>query len=101
MHVYKAIYSPAIVKTSVISWILRHTHRIALILKPTYIHIKKLLSLLEKGIKALDITEIAFLHKYMRETVFILHIALNLNPNNKRNHYENYERISKGFDKYK
>lgn len=37
----------------------------------------------------------------MRETVFILHIALNLNPNNKRNHYENYERISKGFDKYK
>lgn len=37
----------------------------------------------------------------MRETVFILHIALNLNPYNKRNHYENYERISKGFDKYK
>lgn len=37
----------------------------------------------------------------MRETVFILHIALNLNPNNKRNHYENYERISKGFEKYK
>lgn len=62
---------------------------------------KKLLSLLEEGIKALDIAKIAFLHKYMRETVFILHIALNLNPNNKRNHYENYERISKGFDKYK